>query len=115
MVVEKRIGPDDERTGLQLDEGGQTGLDLAFGPGLQDIELQPLRASGFLHIFNHGLGNNRIVRVHQQGDYAGLRNQLGQQIEPFGHQLGQHDADPGEVATRPGETGDQPALDRVTG
>ena len=55
----------------------------------------------------------RIVRVHQQGDHAGLGNQLGKQLEPLGRQLGRRDADAGEVAARPGEAGDQAQLDRV--
>src|SRR6266478_975364 len=31
---EERIGADDERAGLQLDEGCESGIDLAFGAGL---------------------------------------------------------------------------------
>jgi hypothetical protein len=46
----ERIGVDDERAGLQLDEGGEGGVDLAFGASLQDGELYPLRAGRFLHV-----------------------------------------------------------------
>ena len=35
---------------MQLDEGGEGGVDLAFGAGLQDMELHPLRARRFLHV-----------------------------------------------------------------
>ena len=35
------------------------------------------------------------------------RHQLGQQLDPLGHQLGRQDADTGEVTARPGETRDQ--------
>ena len=35
---------------MQLDEGGEGGVDLAFGAGLQDRELHPLRARRFLHV-----------------------------------------------------------------
>ncbi len=91
---------------MQLDEGGEGGVDLAFGAGLQDRELHPLRARRFLHVSNDALGS-RIVRVHEQGDHPGLGNQLGQQLEPLGHQLDGEDADAREVAARPGETGDQ--------
>ena len=97
---------------MQLDEGGEGGVDLAFGAGLQDRELHPLRARRFLHVSDDALGS-RIVRVHQQGDHPGLGNQLGQQLEPLGHQLGGEDADAREVAARPGETGDQADRDRV--
>ena len=105
-AVEERIGADDERAGMQLDEGGEGGVDLAFGAGLQDRELHPLRARRFLHVSDDALGI-RIVRVHQQGDHPGLGNQLGQQLEPLGHQLDGDDAEAREVAARPGETGDQ--------
>ena len=83
---EERVAADDERAGLQLDEGGEGGVDLAFGASLQDLELHPLRARRFLHVSDHALGN-RIVRVHEQGDHPGLGNQLGEQFEPLGHQL----------------------------
>jgi len=87
-------------------------INLAFGAGLQDRELHPLRARRFLHTSDQGLGS-LIVRVHQQGDHLGLGNQLGQQLEPLGHQLDVHGTEAREVASRPGETGDQPGPDRV--
>ena len=69
------VGGDDERAGLPLDEGGEGGVDLTFGAGLQDIELYPLRARRFLHVSDLELGI-RVVRVHQQGDHPSLGNQL---------------------------------------
>ena len=97
---------------MQLDEGRESGVDLAFGAGLQDMELHPLCARRFLHVSDDALGL-RIVRVHQQGDHPGLGNQLGKQLEPLGRQLDDEDADAREVAARPGETGDQAGRDRV--
>ena len=91
-AVEERIGADDERAGMQLDEGREGGVDLAFGAGLQDMELQPLRARRLLHV-SHRCARHRIVRVHEQGDHLGLGNQLGQQLEPLGHQLDVEHAD----------------------
>jgi hypothetical protein len=38
-AVAERIAADDERPGLPLDEGGESGVDLAFGANLQDMEL----------------------------------------------------------------------------
>ena len=76
------------------------------------MELHPLRASRFLHVSDHRLGA-RIVRVHEQGDYLGLGNQIGQQIEPLGHQLGSHDADARQVAARLCQVGDEAGRDRV--
>ena len=90
---------------MQLDEGGKGGVDLAFGAGLQDMELHPLRVRRFLYVPDDALGD-RIVRVHEQGDHAGLGNQLGKQLEPLGIQFGGEDAHAGDVAARPGKTGD---------
>ena len=74
-AVDERIAVDDERTGLHLDEGRKSGIDLAFGAGLQDRELHTLRARRFLHI-SHGALRARKVRIHEQNDHPGLGNQL---------------------------------------
>ena len=111
-TVEEWVGADDQRAGLKLDERGEGGVDLALGAGLQDRELHPLRARRFLHVSDHGLGI-RIVRVHEESDHLGLGDQLGQQLEPLGHQLRGQNADAREVAARPGKAGDQTLSDRV--
>ena len=41
---------------MQLDEGGEGGVDLAFGADFQDMELPPLRARRFLHVSGHAYG-----------------------------------------------------------
>src|SRR6266576_5447552 len=38
-AVEERFAADEERAGLQLGEGGESGVDLAFAAGLHDTEL----------------------------------------------------------------------------
>jgi hypothetical protein len=40
--AEERIRGDDDGAGVQLHEGGEGGVELAFGARLQDMELQPL-------------------------------------------------------------------------
>src|SRR4029450_13820794 len=50
---------------MQLDWGGEGGVDLAFAAGFQDMELPPLRARRFLHLSNDALGS-RNVRVQSQ-------------------------------------------------
>ena len=109
---EEGIGADDEPPALQLEQGCEGGVDLAFGGGLQDMEMHPLRASGLLPVSDHGIGG-WIVRVHEQGEHANPRNQFGQQLEPFGRQLVGEDAEAREVAARPGETGNQTGRDGV--
>jgi hypothetical protein len=62
------------------EKGCEGGVDLAFGAGLQDMELHSLRARRFLHVSHRPFGI-RIVWVHQQGDHPSLGNQLGKQLE----------------------------------
>jgi len=50
------IGGDDQRTSMALDEPRKSGLDCCFGVGVQDIEVDPLRADGFLHLADQALG-----------------------------------------------------------
>ena len=45
---EERIAGNHERAGVQFDEGGESGIDLVFGAGLED-KLHPLRARRVLH------------------------------------------------------------------
>jgi hypothetical protein len=47
------------------------------------------------------------------GDHGGLGDQFAQQVEPLGDQLDVEVAEAGEVAARPGETGDEAEPDRV--
>src|ERR1700746_4042152 len=83
---------------------------ISFGAGLQDIELRAVRARRLLQISHHAL-SLRTLRVHQQGDHPGQRDQLGKQFEPLGVQLDDENADAREVfrrerlATRPSSTG----------
>jgi hypothetical protein len=73
----------DESIGLHLDEGRESGVDLAFRAGLQNTEVYARRARSFLHMFDDSLGA-RFIRLHEQGDHPSLRNQLQQQFEQFG-------------------------------
>src|SRR2546423_1045981 len=99
---------------MQLDEGCEGGIDLAFGAGLQGSKPDVLCARRFVQICNQGLVKfSRTVRVYEQGKKSGLRNQLGQQLEPLGRQLADKVAEARDVAARPGETGDEAQPDRV--
>ena len=41
MAEEEQVAPNEERAGVQVDEACEGGVDLAFGAGLEDLELQP--------------------------------------------------------------------------
>src|SRR5213076_476318 len=53
---EERISADEERPDLQLDEGREGGVDLAFGACLEDMELPPLDARRLLNVSHRPLG-----------------------------------------------------------
>jgi hypothetical protein len=57
------------RSGGQLNEGLESSVDLAFGAGLQDLELHPLRARRFLKDCDGAL-DKRGHRVHEQADQS---------------------------------------------
>ena len=56
------------RVDVQLVEGRESGIDLAFGAGFHDMEVHPLHACRFLPFSDHRLGT-RQIRVQQQGEY----------------------------------------------
>ena len=105
-AVEERIGIDDERAHSQLYKRSENSIDLAFGAGLQNVQLQSPRARPFLHVPKHRLVI-WSVRVDEQGDYFGLRDQFGKQLEPFWGQRARHVAEASDAAPGPGETGNE--------
>ena len=106
------IGADEESAGLPLNESCEGGVDLVFGGDVQNNDLYSLRTCRFLHLADNALGT-WTARIHEQTHYPGLRGQLGQQFEQFGHQLDAHAAHTCEIASGPGETGDQAGRDWI--
>src|SRR5260370_37479240 len=47
---EERIGADEQRAGMKLDQGRKSGFDLTLSAGLKDMELDSLRARRLLRI-----------------------------------------------------------------
>src|SRR4051794_22986590 len=76
------------------------------------MEFHPLRASRLLRVRDDALGI-RVVRVYEQCNYLVLGNELGKQLESLRDQLDGEEADAGEVAARPGETGNQAVRNRI--
>ncbi len=97
---------------MSLASQTERGFDLALGAGFQDRELHPLHARCVLHVSRDPL-HLQIARAYQQSDHAGLRHQLGQQLQSLEGQLGEHEADARARAARPGETGDEAGRNRV--
>ena len=92
---------------MQLDEGGEGGIDLVSVLAFRILELHPLRPRRFLHLSDRALVS-RIIRVHEKANHPGLRDQLGQAARAaLASARRARMLTPGEVAARPGEAGDQ--------
>src|ERR1051325_12023722 len=92
-------------------EGGKGGVDIGVGAGFEDFNLDALGARCLLRISDRGLVD-RIFRIHQKADYLGLRDQVGQQVDPLLRQLVEQDADAGEVAAWSRQTRRETLLNR---
>ena len=111
---EEVAGADDERAGSQLDQTRERRIDLSFGAGVQDMDLQPERARCLLHVARLGLGSG-IFLVHEQADDLGCGYQIVQQAQSLRHQLGVQLGYAGDVATRLIQAGYEAERDRITG
>ena len=64
------IEADHEPARSQLDQLCETPIEVMFGAGIQDIELQPKGASRCLQLLRVGLGNCRIGWIDEQSNGA---------------------------------------------
>ncbi len=62
-AVEQCIGADHERTGPQLNQGGERRIDFAFAARMQDMELKPQCAGRRLQRSRCSLGKSGTRRV----------------------------------------------------
>src|SRR5713226_8976366 len=68
----------------------------------------------FGRLFDHIARGDRR-RVGENADACRARHQLMQQLEALYVELAGKDADPGDVATGPGQAADKPAADHIVG
>jgi hypothetical protein len=77
----KRISGDDEPARSQLDQVGKHSIEVTFGAGIQDVELQPKSTSRVLQAAQTDLGSNRINRVKEESHDARRGYQFAQQLK----------------------------------
>src|SRR5262249_21295201 len=85
--IEEFASADYERVCSELDQTRERCVDLTFGAGIQDMDLQPNRVRRLLHVFRLGLGSG-IFRVHEQTDNFGCRHRVVQQSHSLRYLLG---------------------------
>src|ERR1700732_1545916 len=107
-----RIVSDQERVGSLLYKGCKGCVDVAFGAGAPNVELQPEGTGRRLQVSRLGLGKG-IGRVDEQS-YCGRRwDQLAQQFQPLRPKLHVQRGHTRKVATRPVQAGDKSSCHRV--
>ena len=111
-AAQERIRVDDERASMQLDEGGEGGVDLVFAARFQHMKLQPLRARCFLHVSYDALGS-RIVGFISRAITLARGSSSDSSASRFAVSSSAIKLTPRKVAARPREAGDQPVPDRV--
>ena len=112
-VDEERGGPNEECVGSFAHERGERGIDLADGASVENLDLQPHAANSRFHTFQCGRSTRRTGRIDEHGNTSDPGHHLTQEFQPLCRQLDRENVDPRQVATRPGEAGDQTKLDRV--
>src|SRR5262245_51923951 len=110
-----RIAADAQSVGLLLHGSDHSALDLAFSPGLDNDHLQPEAAHRCLRLLDVIPREARIVRIHKEGNTAGIRKNFMQQLQPLGNKLGSDKSDSRDVSLRTTEAGHETRADRVGG
>ena len=113
---------DQKRLGALLHKTRKGRIDLGFGAGVKDLDLQVANQWPREKIFtscSRRLESSDLVasvqaaRVHKRGKMLGARQQRMQEPEPLGPKLRIFGIDTGDVAAWPIEVGDEAGLDRV--
>src|SRR5262249_1920696 len=112
-TIEKdRIPRDQERIGAHLGEPRKSGIDIANGAGIEDIDLLSDAASGGLNVIHLYFGIGRAW-VHENSDRRGVGPQLPQQPQPLRLEVENKRAYARDVAAGAIEAGDETAPGRV--
>ena len=110
--MEKGTGGDEEDVGPLVYKVCEGRVDLAAGTGIEDLDLYLHGASSRFGVSHVGLSKCKGW-IAQYGNTSGRGYHLMQQFHPLCRQLTRKKVDPGQIAARPGETGDQTNFDRV--
>ena len=107
----ERIGTDKERAGAPQPQGGEGGVDLARGTGMENKQLPPKHPSGLLRVAR--VLGFRIIRVHHHGEDSGVGNKFVQQPQCLAAEPGTEPTDPRDVAARAIKAGDEAGLNGI--
>src|SRR5439155_13233029 len=109
---EERIGVDRERANTLLNERCESGVDLAFGTGLQNDNLSSKRSCRCFNFLQIGLGN-RIHWVHEHTKGHIPWHQLVQEAQTFRPQHTEEHHCARNIRTGTVECRDETKFDRI--
>ncbi len=112
MNVEKPLGAEHHDVAGRARDGGESRVDLVGGVGVENIDGDAQARGGALQIPHERRGEFGS-RLDQRKVTRCLRNQLAQQPQSLGCELGVQRGDTGDVAARPAQAVDQTERDRV--
>src|SRR5207302_10542826 len=82
-AIEECIAANHEPACSQLGQFCEDSIEVTFGAGIQDMELEPEGVGRRKHIPRYGLGTSRIGWVDEQGHDTRRGKQLVQQFQPL--------------------------------
>ena len=109
---EKRIGIDQNCAGFLANDGVERGIDLGCSAGLEHLDASFGSEARVVNLFFRA-NLRRICRVHQNRNGRHVRRQHVQKAKAFGAKRLGEKADPGQVAFRAREAGDQAGGDGI--
>ena len=101
-----------QRLGAARTKRGESRRDLLLGRGFHYLDLQPDDTRGFRRFGRLRLDIG-IVRIDEQHHQRGDRDELTQQVQPLGDEIGDEKIHTRGVAAGAVEGGGEPMLDRV--
>jgi hypothetical protein len=113
LVIEVRIGGDEQGTGSLDCERGECGVKIAFAADLDEVQPQPQSIRSFAQISDLRVGIGAGVWIYEHADGRRLGKEFMQQLELPRGELRSVGGRSRYVATRPGQAGDQPDLNRI--
>jgi hypothetical protein len=96
-----------------MDQLREDSIEVTFGAGSQNMELQPECAGRRLHVLRGGLGKRGIGWIDEQGHDARRGDQLVQQLQPLRRCLHVRLGHARDIAARPAKAGDETEPDWV--
>src|SRR5262249_57239207 len=99
-AVQKRRGPDEDGIGPLATHRFEGSIDLGAAIGVEDLELQPHRASSCVHALQLRLGYRGVSWIDEHCDPAELGHQLTQELQPLCRHLRIKNIDSRHVAAR---------------